>query len=123
MQPDVMVVRGGTTSFGAGFTQIEITPTQVVFIRNRSSQPEERVTGAVSPSEWRALVNAIDEAQLRAASSTSRCRLCPVDGPGEWVEVTIGSAATRVMFDFGATVEPIQPLVDAVRRIRQRFEG
>lgn len=44
-----------------------------------------------------------------------------VGGGAEWVELARGGTAKRVVFEHGASVPGIQPLVEKVREIRGRM--
>jgi hypothetical protein len=125
-EPEVLVIRGGT-SFGFCLptayctTTLEITSTTVVLTRTSRTLGDVRTTGSITPAEWESLTEAVDEGRLRPMPDVVGCPDC-ADGGAEFVEVVTADWTKRVTFEFGATLPPIQPLVDQVRAIRRRLE-
>lgn len=115
-----------TTSFGfcLGYcrTTLEITEAGLTYIEQapRGDLPTVRRTGAVSASEWQALVAALDRSKIEALPETLGCPDC-ADGGAESIEVVGPDWRKSVTFEFGATIPDLQPLLDRVRALRGRF--
>jgi hypothetical protein len=115
-----------TTSFGfcIGYcrTTLDITSQGMVLVEEspRGDQPTRRRTAAISASEWQALVEAVDRRRIEAVPLTVGCPDC-ADGGAESLEVVGADWQRRVTFDFDARMPELQPLLDRVRALRQRF--
>lgn len=120
-----LVIRGGTSfgmCHGLCATELRIDGTEAVFVqksRDPGTRPVTR-TLQLDEAEWRALEAAAARAAFEGLQEVYGCPDC-ADGGAEWVEVSWGGETRRVTFEYGATVERIQPLIDRLRTIRQRF--
>lgn len=122
-----VVLRAGT-SFGhcLGYcaTELRVGPREAVLTRtSRDSLRNPPLTERLplSAEEYEALVGRVDAAAVSALPEVIGCPDC-ADGGAEWIEVErAGGGRKRVTFEYGATVEPIAPLVARVRALRERF--
>jgi len=125
-KPNVVLVRGGT-SFGFCLptaycqTTLQVTPGSAVLTKTSRALGDIRIEGPVAEAEWASLVAAVDEKALRALPDAIGCPGCRDEG-AEWVEVATDGWTKRVTFSRNESVPSIQPLVDHVRRIRQRLD-
>jgi len=120
-------IRAGT-SFGhcIGYceTELAIGPSEIVLTRT-SRQPQEYPTRTerlpISGTEYEGLLDALDAEVFLGMEEVLGCPDC-ADGGAEWIEVErSGGDAKRVTFEYGATIEPIAPLVERIRALRARF--
>jgi hypothetical protein len=116
-----------TTSFGfcVGYcrTTLEITSAEAVFVKEgwRGEAPI-RLTTRLTPAEWRDLAGAVDRRQLEALPAVLGCPDC-ADAGAESLEVVATEWRKDVLFDYGAAVPALQPLLDKVRIVRRRLES
>lgn len=116
-----------TTSFGfcVGYckTTLEITSDGLTYVEEATRSgdlPPVRRTAPVAASEWQALVEALDRNKIEALPATLGCPDC-ADGGAESIEVVGADWRKSVTFEFGANITELQPLLDRVRTLRQRF--
>ena len=77
-------------------------------------------TAAITAEEWSTLTAAVDRQRFEALPGTVGCPDC-ADGGAESLEVVSADWQRRVTFEFGAVMPELQPLLDRVRGLRQRF--
>lgn len=116
-----------TTSFGmcVGYctTRLEITEGQAVLIRDGrggrggAELPDQRFTATLTPDEWQELSRLAAATDLSDLPPTIGCPDC-ADGGAESLSIN-GAAPTT--FDFGATINQAQPLLERVRALRERL--
>ncbi|MFT3727289.1 MAG: hypothetical protein QM759_05670 [Terricaulis sp.] len=119
-----------TTSFGmcAGYcsTRLEISEGQAVLVRNGRGRgvpdlPEQRIRAPLTPAEWSEISALAAKTNLGALPETIGCPDC-ADGGAESIAIATSADAPRtVTFDFNASIEQAQPLLDRVRTLRQRL--
>ena len=119
-----LVLRSGT-SFGMcmGYCVTELTVTQdeLRFVEASREPVRERTRrAALAPGEWEEILALANPSALEALPEVIGCPDC-ADGGAEWVEVEHEGRKRRVTFQYGSTVEGIQPLVDKARELRERF--
>jgi hypothetical protein len=126
-EPDTTIKSG--TSFGEclGYcrSELEIKVTGVTFTRsgwNINEYPPMSVWQEMSRDEWQKLVQLIDQKTIAEMDDIYGCPDC-ADGGAEWIEVIQDDFSKKVTFEFGTTLEPIQPLLDEVRQIRAQLEN
>lgn len=117
-----------TTSFGFCAptaycnTRLELQPRQAVLTyesRQRAAVVHRR---ALSDAEWSRVADALDEAALRALPPVVGCPDC-ADGGAEGMSVTFGDGQSDgVTFEYGASVDGVKAVVDALRAVRATFE-
>lgn len=121
-----------TTSFGmcVGYctTRLEITEGQAVLIREarggrgapQPTPPEQRFTRPLSAAEWQEIQQLAAAADMRALPDVVGCPDCADGGAeGLTIEGTVG--AESVSFEFRADLEPVQPLLNRVRVLREEM--
>ncbi|WP_135211008.1 hypothetical protein [Vitreimonas flagellata] len=116
-----------TTSFGmcVGYctTRLEISEGQAVLIRDGrggrggAQLPDQRFTATLTPAEWQELQRLAAATDLSGLPATIGCPDC-ADGGAESLSIN-GAAPTT--FDFGATINQAQPLLQRVRALRERL--
>jgi hypothetical protein len=116
-----------TTSFGmcVGYctTRLEISQGQAVLIRDGrggrggAELPDQRFTATLTPAEWQELARLAAATDLSDLPPTIGCPDC-ADGGAESLSIN-GAAPTT--FDFGATIDEAQPLLERVRALRERL--
>jgi len=116
-----------TTSFGmcVGYctTRLEITEGQAVLIRDgrggrgSAELPDQRFTTTLTSAEWQELARLAAATDLGGLAPTIGCPDC-ADGGAESLSIN-GAAPTT--FDFGATINEAQPLLNRVRALRERL--
>lgn len=116
-----------TTSFGmcVGYctTRLEISEGQAVLIRDGrggrggAELPDQRFTATLTPSEWQELQRLAAGTDLSGLPATIGCPDCADDGAES---LSINDAAPTT-FDFGATINEAQPLLQRVRALRERL--
>jgi len=119
-----------TTSFGmcAGYcnTRLEISEGQAVLVRSGHGRgvadlPEQRFQATLTPGEWREIATLAGKANLDALPETIGCPDC-ADGGAESIRVARAASPGRtVTFDYNASIEQAQPLLERVRALRQRL--
>ena len=119
-----------TTSFGmcAGYctTRLEISEGQAVLIREgrggrgAAALPEQRVAAALPASEWQEIASLAANTSLEGLPPVIGCPDC-ADGGAESLTIAGAGGSRSVSFDYGATVEQAQPLLDRVRALRTRM--
>ena len=123
--PEGLVLCAGT-SFGMclGYcvAELTVTPDELLFVETSRdpAQPERTRRAALAPGEWEEILTLVDPSDLEALPEVIGCPDC-ADGGAEWVEVEHEGGKRRVTFEYGATVERIQPLVARARELRERF--
>jgi hypothetical protein len=116
-----------TTSFGfcAGYceTALEIGPDQMSFVEQsrRGELPTRTRSAPISSAEWDALIRALDRRAIETLPDTVGCPDC-ADGGAESLAVVGADWQKRVIFEHGARMPELQPLLDRVRTLRGRFE-
>jgi hypothetical protein len=104
-------------------TTLEITCHEAVLVEESwRSEPPLRHSMRLSPSEWSALVRAVDRQRLEAQPAVVGCPDC-ADGGAESLEVVGADWSKRVAFDFRAEMPELQPLLDQVRALRNRLKS
>ena len=116
-----------TTSFGmcVGYctTRLEITEGQAVLIRDGrggrggAELPDQIFTATLTPAEWQELSRLAAATDLSGLPATIGCPDC-ADGGAETLSI---NGATPTTFDFGATINEAQPLLNRVRALRERL--
>ena len=120
-----LVLRSGT-SFGMclGYctTELTVTPDEIRLVeRSRDpALPERTRRLPLDGEEWEAILSEAGSAPLEGLPEVFGCPDC-ADGGAEWIEVERDGERRRVTFEHGATVEPIQPLIEKARELRERF--
>jgi hypothetical protein len=117
-----------TTSFGmcVGYctTRLEIGEGQAVLIRQAhggrgaSDLPDQRFTTTLTSAEWQELQRLAANTDMSGLPATIGCPDC-ADGGAESLSIN-GAAATT--FDFNATIDEAQPLLERVRALRARLK-
>lgn len=115
-----------TTSFGmcSGYcrTRIEVTPAQVVLIREPGGRgapnlPVQSFSRPMAPGEWQQLQAAAASARFAGLPETIGCPDC-ADGGAESLAITGTGGEKKVTFDHGADIRELQPLLTRVRDMR-----
>ena len=126
VQAPVVRVAGGSffgECLGYCDNSIYVEPNRTAFVaiaRDGSYPPYKQYT--YGGSDWSELLRLIDWDTFSQLPETIGCPDC-ADGGGEWIEVAISGKRHRVTFEAGSTVEAIQPLVDLMRKMRNRYEA
>ena len=119
-------IRAGTAfgmCLGYCMTELRVAPDEVLFVessRDPAKYPDRVRRAALQPGEWEEIVALARPSQLEGLKEVYGCPDC-ADGGAEWIEVESGGTRRRVTFEYGSRVEPIQPLIDKARALRQRF--
>ncbi|HEX8902753.1 hypothetical protein, partial [Vitreimonas sp.] len=116
-----------TTSFGmcVGYctTRLEISEGQAVLIRDGrggrggAELPDQIFTATLTAVEWQELSHLAAATDLSDLPATIGCPDC-ADGGAESLSI---NGATPTTFDFGATINEAQPLLNRVRALRERL--
>lgn len=119
-----------TTSFGmcVGYctTQLEISKDGAVLTRQgrggRGLQdlPDQTIRAPLSPAEWGEFAQLAAEARFDGLTEVLGCPDC-ADGGAESLSVESKDGTRSVKFEFGAKVEGVQPLLDRVRKEREKL--
>jgi hypothetical protein len=119
---DDVLLRSGT-SFGmcVGYCVAELVVHEADVTLTRTSRDPANYPAAtqslrLTASELRALRSAIASSDLRSSQGVHGCPDC-ADGGAEWVDVD----GNQVMFEYGADIEAIRPLLHEIRKLRTRF--
>lgn len=113
------------TSFGecVGYckTTLIINSSELVYSKSTWSNEPPAKEGLLSfsSSQWLALTDAIDFAELKNLDATIGCPDCG-DGGTEWVEIKKGSETKRIIFEYG---ENIPELADLLILLRQHAQS
>lgn len=105
-------------------TETTINPASATYVEwsyDSRKFPERSRTVDVTQEEWHDLVQAVSMNKLVTLDSVIGCPDC-TDGGGEWVEVRSAGRVKRVVFEHGATVEPIRDLLGRARAVRTRVK-
>jgi hypothetical protein len=122
----MLELRSGT-SFGmcGGYcvTELRIDTLGVTFTETSQVQdlPARTRTLPLSASDWDRLEEAVDTAAIRTLEGVHGCPDC-ADGGAEWIQLSPAGDTVRVAFEFGDTIEGIEPLQTVIRELRSRFE-
>ena len=119
-----------TTSFGmcAGYcaTRLEISEGQAILVREahgrRGNQdlPVQRITAALSPSEWQDIARLAAATKLDGLPPVIGCPDC-ADGGAESLTITNASGSKTVSFGYGTAIKQAQPLLDRLRALRTKM--
>lgn len=121
-----LVVRSGTSfGFCLGYCVRELRVTAdwaqlTETARDPVRNPPRVRSLPISAQEWSRISALADPARFQGLQEVYGCPDC-ADGGAEWVEVEQGGERRRVTFEHGRSVPGIQPLVEELRRIRERF--
>lgn len=123
--PDIRQIVS-TTSFGmcVGYctTRLEISAAGAVLTRQARGGrgapdlPDQRFTAPLSAAEWDAFARLAAQTDLSALPDVIGCPDC-ADGGAE----TLSLGARSVTFDFGASLNEAQPLLERVRALRAQL--
>jgi hypothetical protein len=120
-----VVFRSGT-SFGMcmGYcvSELTVTPDELLLVET-SRDPAQATRTRRLPlgeEEWEEILALVQPSELEGLPEVLGCPDC-ADGGAEWIEVEHDGGKRRVTFEYGSTVEPIQPLVAKARELRERF--
>ena len=120
-----LVLRSGT-SFGmcGGYcsSELTVTPDEILFVET-SRDPERPPRTRRLPmdqAEWEEILAAARASSLEGLPEVIGCPDC-ADGGAEWIEVEHEGVKRRVTFEYGSAHEPIQPIVEKARELRERF--
>jgi hypothetical protein len=120
-----------TTSFGmcVGYctTMLEIRKGEVVLTRigrggrgAAQALPDQVARRTLDTAEWNDLVSLAANARFEGLPAVVGCPDC-ADGGAESLSVESANGTRSVKFEFGAEVEGIQPLLDRVRKEREKL--
>lgn len=121
--PDADLVFASGTSFGecVGWCWRETVAdgeTARITLRDYDpATPDSVLSYPLDPARWARLTDALDLRALQAADTVYGCPDC-ADGGAEWIEVRWEGYRKRVTFEHGATVEGLEPLIEAARALR-----
>ena len=119
-------IRSGTGfghCHGYCMTELYLDSTTAIFVESsRESEkfPEKSERVEIGVGTWSNLAHAADTSRIMALDSVIGCPDC-ADGGSEWIEVRSIHGIKRVVFPYGASVPEIDPLLEQIRAIRQRF--
>jgi hypothetical protein len=125
LSADGVVLRAGT-SFGMclGYcvTELTVTPDEVRLVESSRSPSQADRTRRLplAQGEWEAIAALAKPSTLDGLPEVIGCPDC-ADGGAEWIEVERDGEKRRVTFEYGSTVQGIQPLVEKARELRERF--
>jgi hypothetical protein len=121
---EITAIHAGTSFGFCGatycITSLEITAGTLVYVEE-SRQPgvaPRRRQATLTGDEWEQLVRAVDRDRITALPATVGCPDC-ADGGAESLEVVGRDWRKAVLFEFGAAMPELQPLLDQVRRLRR----
>ncbi|HYF01834.1 MAG TPA: hypothetical protein VEC36_00545 [Patescibacteria group bacterium] len=116
------------SSFGmcVGYCQHEVTFTpQLIKSVQKGTRsgdlPEKKAEEQLPQSEWNDIISKADWDNFKNLPETIGCPDC-ADGGAEWIEIQRGDSTKKVTIEFGANIPEIQPLLDKLRPIRERFK-
>jgi hypothetical protein len=102
-------------------TEVEIseqaTTTLRAATRTQSQHPDKTCNSPTNSAEWQALEQVSDREALRGLPETIGCPDCA----DAWIEMEEGGKKYRVTFGYQADIPAIQPLLDRVREVRNRY--
>ncbi len=107
-------------------TRLEISEGQAVLVREArggrggQDQPEQRFSAVLAPSEWQAIARLAANTNLDELPPVIGCPDC-ADGGAESLTIASAGKSRSVSFEYGATIEQAQPLLDRVRALRTRM--
>lgn len=127
--PDpVLVIRGGSSfgeCLGYCWNEIQINPEQTRLIRKFQlpagpAAPDRLYQRDTDPAVWDQLVELVEFDELQTLESVYGCPDC-ADGGAEWIEVETATSKKKITFEFGTSVAGAEPLIEAVRTLRQAY--
>ena len=119
-------IRSGTSfgeCIGYCWTELHATRDAMALVRrgwDSSEYPEQQFSDGIDAQQWDRLVSLIDFEKMQSMEEVYGCPDC-VDGGAEWIEVAIGGEIKKVTFEYGATLEPLAELIEAIRVLREEF--
>ena len=85
------------------------------------SYPDLTVEASYSNGEWNAITALVDFGELQSYADIVGCPDC-ADGGAEWIQVEMNDGIKKIIFEYGDTLETIQPLIDMLRTLRIKYE-
>jgi hypothetical protein len=132
-EPSPVTKITSTTSFGmcVGYckTTLEITETEAVLVSEQYGRGSgadlapQRASTPLTAEEWQDIVAAATASAAAFDSLPDRIG-CPdcADGGAESLTIVVLGQPMTVVFDYGASIDGVQPLLDRVRAIRLRLK-
>lgn len=119
-----------TTSFGmcVGYctTQLDIADGESVLTRigrggrGAATLPDQTLRRSLSSAEWQEFTQLASRARFQALPEVIGCPDC-ADGGAESLSIETAAGTQSVKFEYGATVEALMPLLDRVRKLREKL--
>lgn len=119
-----------TTSFGmcVGYctTQLDIADGEAVLTRigrggrGAATLPDETLRRSLTSAEWQEFTQLASRARFQGLPEVLGCPDC-ADGGAETLSIETASGTQSVKFEYGANVEALQPLLDRVRKEREKL--
>lgn len=120
-----------TTSFGmcVGYctTRLEISQGRAVLIRQArggrgapQNLPDQRYATVLTPEEWDAFESLAASSDISALPDVIGCPDC-ADGGAESLTIDASNGADTISFEFNASIQQAQPLLERIRALRTRL--
>ncbi len=105
--------------------ELVITGKNVTFIAtgwNSQQYPEKSISGQLTESEYQHLLSLIDMNALSKYDDIIGCPDC-ADGGGEWIEKKQDNQTKKITFEYNATLESINDLIEQLRDIFKTYDN
>jgi hypothetical protein len=119
---DLVINAGFVCGWGSGLDSINITQTSVTYrywVPHTSLTAVINKTRSVSESEWKAIMNDLDQDEFVKLNYQS-CNVC-VDGCDEWISVQGDKISHKITFGKGTVIVEISRLQDKLAELRAEF--
>jgi len=84
--------------------------------------PVLTVKANLSSGKWNTIAALVDFKEIQSYEDVIGCPDC-ADGGAEWIQVETGDGSKKITFEYGDTLETIQPLIDHLRTLRAQYES
>lgn len=116
------------TSFGECFgyclREIEISSDRLVYFASSwdtVNYPTLDTSAVITSTEWNDLLALVDLSVMQSYEDVIGCPDC-ADGGAEWIKVESPEESKQITFEYGDSLESIQPLIEQLRLLRAENE-
>jgi hypothetical protein len=76
----------------------------------------------LQPGEWQTIMSLADMDSMQDYPDVIGCPDC-ADGGAEWIALKENGITKKITFEYGDSLESIQPIIDEMRVLRARYEA
>lgn len=116
------------TSFGecAGYCvrEIKISEDRLVYTASSwdtTNYPTLDTSVTITSAEWNDLLALVDLSAMQSYEDVIGCPDC-ADGGAEWIKVESAEGSKQITFEYGDSLDTIQPLIEQLRLLRAQNE-